>query len=632
MRVALVALVLALLTAPALADEQRAWVREIPDQKTWENYTKTVNADQFGKFIIDVKSDDIYFIDVNLFEMHADFVLGVLLKQQWTRENIIEYNKNYDRVKPRFILGYLTHHTKVGRWTFSFWEGDEIDADGVARVKKRLDDAFWKAKDLAFRPDSPAQEKMAKQVAKKKKIKVVTNDELYKASDFQAFNVGRAVGTFRVVPIGTPYEELAFDRNDIVLLQESYPDITPVSGILATQFSTPLSHVNLRAGAWGIPNAGLKSAHRSYAKLDGKVVYYEVTDAAVTLREATEKEIAELQDKIHRARHVELPAANLGNKRLAMLTRIRAKDVTAYGAKTANLGEIRTAGLESVNIPDGFGVPLHYYQRHMEENGLDAKVDALLGDPRFETDAAWRKAELEALRAAIVAAPIDAKLLDAIYKRVRLKLGGKGVFVRSSTNAEDLPGFNGAGLYDTVPNVKGKKNLGEAVKKVWASLWNLRAVEERAAFGIDHRQVFAGVMIQVGVNATAAGVLVSTNIYDPRDDDAFTINAKWGLGMRVVEGVKVPEQIIFDATNDGTKIISRSDEPTMLVFDEHGGIKEIPVESEGVILTEERAKRLVQAVQKFIPLFEAGTPLDVEWVLEGETIWIVQARPLVKKV
>jgi hypothetical protein len=165
MRVALVALVLALLTAPALADEQRAWVREIPDQKTWENYTKTVNADQFGKFIIDVKSDDIYFIDVNLFEMHADFVLGVLLKQQWTRENIIEYNKNYDRVKPRFILGYLTHHTKVGRWTFSFWEGDEIDADGVARVKKRLDDAFGKAKHLAFRPDSPAQEKMAKQVA-----------------------------------------------------------------------------------------------------------------------------------------------------------------------------------------------------------------------------------------------------------------------------------------------------------------------------------------------------------------------------------------------------------------------------------------------------------------------------------
>jgi phosphoenolpyruvate synthase/pyruvate phosphate dikinase len=220
-------------------------------------------------------------------------------------------------------------------------------------------------------------------------------------------------------------------------------------------------------------------------------------------------------------------------------------------------------------------------------------------------------------------------VLDVIYRRVRLKLGGKGVFVRSSTNAEDLPGFNGAGLYDTVPNVRGKEALGVALKTVWASLWNLRAVEERTTFGIDHRQVFAAVMVQVGVAATAAGVLVSKNLYDPRDDDGFTINAKWGLGMKVVEGQKVPEQIIFDATNDGTKIISRQDDPTMLVFDPGGGIREVPVAGTDVILTEARAKRLVTAVQQFIPLFAPGVPLDVEWVLEGETMWIVQARPFV---
>jgi phosphoenolpyruvate synthase/pyruvate phosphate dikinase len=203
------------------------------------------------------------------------------------------------------------------------------------------------------------------------------------------------------------------------------------------------------------------------------------------------------------------------------------------------------------------------------------------------------------------------------------------VFVRSSTNAEDLPGFNGAGLYDTVPNVKGKKNLGEAIKTVWASVWNLRAVEERSAFGIDHKQVYASVMVQVGVNATAAGVLVSTNLWDKRDDDGFTINAKWGLGIRVVEGQKVPEQIVFDATNGGTKIISRSDDKTMLVFDDSGGIKEVPTPDGGVILTEARAKRLVTAVQQFLPLFARGSPLDVEWVLEGEKVWIVQARPYV---
>lgn len=615
-------------TTPAAADEQRAWVKEIRDDATWQAYSKVISSDQLGKFIIDLKSNSIYFIDVNLFNIHADFVLGVLLKKAWTADNVREYNRNYERKKPQFILGYITHHLKIDRWTMSFWEGDKIGPDDVQRARRRLDEAFFK-RDLPFRPDSPMQQKVAFDVLKKG-IKTVTNDEIYKAADYQAFNTGRAVGRLRVVPVGTPYESLTFARTDIVLLQESYPDITPVAGILAMQFSTPLSHVNLRATAWGIPNAGDKKARARFGKLDGKMVYYEVTDTGAVLREATPAEIKDHESKVAAARHVELPRADLTNARLAMLTRIRAKDVIVYGTKTASLGEIVTANLPGVNVPAGFGVPFFYYVQHMRKHGLDEQVDALVRDKRFASDAAWRKAALEELRTKIKAAPIDAATLDAIYKRVRISLGGRGVFVRSSTNAEDLPGFNGAGLYDTVPNVRGKAAIGEAIKTVWASLWNLRAVDERAAFGIDQRQVFAAVMIQVGVDATAAGVLVTKNLWDRSDDRSYTINAKFGLGMRVVEGQKVPEQIIFDPGNDGTKILSRSDDPVMLKFDDKGGIIAVPVPpGEGVILTEARAKRLATQVREIIPVFTHGKALDVEWVLEGETIWIVQARPYV---
>ncbi|MEZ4359716.1 MAG: PEP/pyruvate-binding domain-containing protein [Kofleriaceae bacterium] len=616
----------AVANAQALGRQRRVWIKAVPDEATWQAYSRTQGADQFGKFIIDVKTNDIYFIDVNLFNLHADFVLGVLLHKAWTAENIREYNRNYERDKPLFVLGYLTHHLKVDKWTFSFWEGDKIDAARIAKVRARLEDTFF-IKNLRFRPDSPAQEQVAKEVARRG-IPTITNSDLYNGASYQAFNTGRAIGTLRVVPVGTPFESLTFERTDIVLLQESYPDITPVAGILATTFSTPLSHVNLRATAWKIPNAGNKKARELARGLDGKVVLFEVRDATMELRLATEAEREELRTRVIKARHVELPPADVTTQRLAMLTRMRAKDVASYGTKAANLGEIRTAALTGVNIPDGFGVPFFYYVHHLRGAGLDARVDAMLADPRFASDIAWRKTELAALRRAITDAPIDPAVLDLVYKRVRLKLGGKGVFVRSSTNAEDLPGFNGAGLYDTVPNVVGKRALGEALKTVWASLWNLRAVEERAAFGIDHRQVFSAVLVQVGVAATAAGVLVSTNLFDPSDDDGFTINAKWGLGMRVVEGQRVPEQIIFDATNDGTKILSRADDPVMLVFDEHGGIKERKVPGGGVILTEARAKRLVAQVQAFSPLFEEG-PLDVEWVLEGETIWIVQCRPYI---
>ncbi|MFT3699202.1 MAG: PEP/pyruvate-binding domain-containing protein [Kofleriaceae bacterium] len=620
--------VLLALMSPAAAKEQRAWVKTVPDAATWKAYSKTVGSDELGKCIIDVKTGDIYFFDVNLFNIHADFVLGVLLKQAWTHDNVVEYNRNYEREKPKFILCYLTHHLKIDKWSFSFWEGDKIGPDDVMKTSGKLEATFWQKK-LPFRPDSPMQQKVATDVAKKG-LKIITNDEVYKAAEYQAFTKGRTVGKLRVVPPGTPYESLNYGRHDIVLLQESYPDITPVAGILATQFSTPLSHVNLRAGAWGIPNAGDKKAFAKYGKLDGKSVYYEVTDTGMTLRLATEAEQKELEGKIAGAKHVDLPQADLTNKRFAMLTRMRAKDVIAYGTKAANLGEIVTANLTDVRVPAGFGVPFYYYQQHIQQNHLDVKLDALLSDPKFKTDAAWRKQALEGFRKAIIDAPIDQHTLDMIYKRVRLKLGGRGVFVRSSTNSEDLPGFNGAGLYDTQPNIVGKKALAEALKEDWASLWNLRAVDEREAFGIDHRQVYFGVLVQIGVNASAAGVLVTKNLWDTTDENGFTINAKFGLGMRVVEGQKVPEQIIFDPTNDGTKIISRTDDPVMLKFDEHGGIKELPVPpGAGVILNEERAKKLCTMVQKFVPVFGTLHALDVEWVLEGEDVWIVQARPYV---
>lgn len=626
-----IGLVLGLLVwvaAPAHADSRRVWVKRIDNAATWQHYSKRVSSDELGKFIIDVKTNDIYFIDVNVFNIHADFVLGELMKLPWTADNVREYNKNYEKVKPRFILGYLTRHIKIDRWTFAFWEGDKIGAADVVRAKKRLGEAFY-VKDLAFRPDSPMQQKVATEV-KRLGHATVTNDEIYKAAEFQAFNVGRAVGKLRVVPLGTPYESLVFARTDIVLLQESYPDITPVAGIIATTFSTPLSHVNLRANAWGVPNAGDKKARDKFGKLDGKHVYYEVTETKIVVREATAEEVKELEGKIAAGRSVTLPRAKLDVPRFAMLTRMRAKDANIYGTKSANLGEIVTSNLPGVSVPEGFGVPFYYYLQHMQGNKLDEKVEALLKEPRFKTDAAWRKEQLEALRAAIEAAPLEPATLDAIYKRVRVRLGGRGVFVRSSTNAEDLPGFNGAGLYDTVANVVGKQALGAAIRKVWASVWTLRAVDEREAFGIDHRQVYGSVLVQIGVNATAAGVLVTKNLYDPTDKNSFTINAKWGLGMRVVEGQRIPEQIIFDPTNDGTKIISRADDPVMLRFDEKGGMIEVKVpEGAGVILSEERAKKLAEQVKAFITVFAHGKPLDVEWVLEGEKFWTVQARPFV---
>jgi hypothetical protein len=620
------ALLLCLLSTSALADESRVLTHTIPDEAAYDRFSRVVGADQFGKFLIDVSNDDIYYFDVNVYHMHDDFVFAQFYHRKMTNADIPEYNRNYLAQKPRFILGYLTHHLKTDIWTYSFWEDDQIQPDQIRHVLKRLNETFFK-KNMPWRPDSPMQEQKLPLV---KDIPTITNDKIYKSAPYQSFNNGQAVGKLRVIATGTKLEDLIFDRDDIVILQEAYPDIAPVAGIISTVFSTPLSHVNLRAHEWSIPNAGYKDAIKDYAKLDGKMVFLEVRDIDHTLREATADEIKAYQERRAKAKVVEVPTPDLKTFKCAPLNQMRAKDMVIYGTKAANLGEIVSAHLAGVPVPDGFGIPFAAYADHMKRNKLDAELETILTDPRMATDAEWRKASFDKLKADILAAPINPAVVDEVWGRIQKDLGGAGVFVRSSTNAEDLEGFNGAGLYDTVPNVKTKDQLADAIRTVWASLWNFHAVEERTLYSMDERKVAAGILVQIGVNASAAGVLITKDLYDPEDKRSYTINAKAGLGFRVVGGTTPPEQIIYDTGNFGTRIVSRSDDPTKLVFDEKGGIKEVPNTDQGqVILTEGRAKLLSDTVTRFVPLFDAKTPLDVEWVLEGEKIWIVQARPYV---
>jgi hypothetical protein len=614
-------------TPPVKGASSRAFVREIKDEASWKLYSRTLGSDTFSKYVLDLKTEEIYFFDVNLFKLHTDFVFQVIYRKPVTNEALVEFVKNYDRDKPRFILGYVTHHLKVDEWTFSFWEGDQIRASEVKRARAKLQKSFFRADKLKFRPDSPLQEQLLPALAD---VPAITNDKIYKAANFQGFNNGHSVGLLRFVPPDSKFDALIFKRDEIVVLQEIYPDISAVAGIISTKFSTPLSHVNLRAKTWNVPNAGIKDAVARHKALDGKVVYFEVTDIAYTLREATAEEAKAWQAAKVAVRTVKVPSADLKTKDLRPLKDMRATDSKTYGAKAANLGEIVGRKPNGVNVPAGFGVPFAYYVAHLKKNGIDKEIDTMLADARFQSDAAWRKQAVEAVQKRIREAPIDEKFLGAVWTKVKKDLKGKGVFVRSSTNAEDLEGFNGAGLYDTVPNVKDKAALGAAIRTVWASLWNFRAVEERMLFGIDHKHSYPGILVQVGVNATAAGVLISKNLYDPDDKWGYTINAKRGLGLRVVGGTTVPEQIIFDTGNYGTKIISRSDDPTMLVFDEKtGGVKEVLNENKDVILTEYRAYVLSMACRQLTQVFAwtAKYPLDVEWVFEGDTVWIVQARP-----
>src|SRR2546427_5863160 len=241
---------------------------------------------------------------------------------------------------------------------------------------------------------------------------------------------------------------------------------------------------------------------------------------------------------------------DLSVTRLADLSEQRASSVVAYGAKSANLGEIIHAHLPGFAVPPGFTIPFFYYDQFLRENKLDDAIYQMLNDQKFVHDPAYRRAYLTRMREQIQRGTMNAQPRVEVLRRLRAEFGTRGVFARSSTNSEDLPNFNGAGLYSTVPNVRGDEQLIEAIKFVWASVWNFEAYEARERAGIDHMKIFMAVLIQEGINSESSGVMITADPFnrediDPIDKGSVYISAKRGLGMKVVEGQRIAEQVVY---------------------------------------------------------------------------------------
>ncbi|HSD89678.1 MAG TPA: PEP/pyruvate-binding domain-containing protein, partial [Kofleriaceae bacterium] len=423
---------------PVEAPARKLWRDKIEDEATFVSFSKQLGNEQFAKFIINLKTDAIYYFDVDVYAVHKDFIFQELYKKPKTKEAVRVFDRNYTENKVDFMMCYLVHHLSQDAWTFAFWDGDRATAEHVTHAYKRMKETFYNGDKVKFRPDSDYQEAVAKKLVG---VPYINNDQLYQAATYVAFNKGRAIGTLRQVPPNVPESELTFDPGEVVILETPLADITPVAGIISQTFSTPLAHVSLRARGWGIPNIGLKDAATKLAPLVGKTVLFEATDAGYTLREATATEIADDAAKHEAARTVKLPVPVLDRAELAPLDALTAKDIVAYGAKTANLGEILHAKDAGIHVPPGFGIPFHFYVEHMRANKLLDRWTALQADPAFHKDANVRKAKLAELRKAIVDAPVSQEL-DAAIATALDALTNKdatvGVFVRSSGNAEDL--------------------------------------------------------------------------------------------------------------------------------------------------------------------------------------------------
>jgi rifampicin phosphotransferase len=145
---------------------------------------------------------------------------------------------------------------------------------------------------------------------------------------------------------------------------------------------------------------------------------------------------------------------------------------------------------------------------------------------------------------------------------------------------------------------------------------------------MNHFGVYPSVLVQVGINADSAGVAITTDPFNRANKGAVYINAKRGLGIKVVEGRRVAEQVLFDPRANAIRVLTRSDEDTMLSFDERGGVKELQIEQNRAVLTDAMTRRLARAALQIKRIF-GGRDQDIEWVYAKGQLYIVQSRPYV---
>ncbi|NNE99129.1 MAG: pyruvate, phosphate dikinase [Pyrinomonadaceae bacterium] len=572
-------------------------------------------------FVIDRKEKNkIYYINSQKYRFHKDFLRGnyLLLKGQDVFDDL------YIKQNRRFIVGTIAYQIPVEKFTFEYWEGDMIPADQIQLTNDVINKTFFT--DVAFKPNSSRHDELSMDLV----INRVTSAEISRNQEYLALNVAKGVGRVHIIDdINDETVEIGY--NEILVLKEVPISLPPVAGIIVAKQSTPLSHVNLLAKGWGIPNAYIKDADKLFKEFDGRWIEFETTLTEPKYKLAGKEELdwyAERQKELDKI--IKSPPSDLAVKRLGTLWQIRKDDSKVYGAKAANLGEITSARIPRVIVPRGFAIPFFYYDEFMKRNGFKEKIEDLQYDNDFVHNPKIRKQKLKAFREEIQNGKFDPKLRTAVLAKWRTYLGGRGVFVRSSSNAEDMPNFSGAGLYETVPNVKRADRVIEAVKTVWASLWNFEAYEARERNFIAHNGTYMGVLMQTGVNMDSSGVLITKDPFDQQNERAMYISAKRGLGIKVVDGKKIAEQILFNKRSNTIQVLTRSAEDSLLVFDENGGVKEVPIVGERNVLTDLVTRRLVAAGERIKRVFGNEVDQDIEWGYRRGRIYILQSRPFIE--
>jgi len=474
---------------------------------------------------------------------------------------------------------------------------------------------------------------------------------------------GLARGVLHELPPGRSVADLR--RDGLYLLDATVAELPPVAGILTRGEGSSLSHVQLLARNLGIPNVVVGEAvlPAVRAHLGGRAVLAVSPEGVVqlvpddpawdrvfgspqkTARGGAEEPAPGWRGEGDDLIRPDLEKLDLSAARLVPLSKLRADDSGRIaGPKSANLGELAHHFGDAV--PEGFAITFGVFRDLLDRprspggpsvwewmQARYAALEGLEGEPRQEATRHF----LARLREWIVGVELGPELRDALVLALRHTFGpdgSYGVFVRSDTNVEDLPGFTGAGLNLTVPNVVGEQEVIEAVKRVWASPFTERAYAWRQDRMERPAYVFPAVLVQRAVPADASGVLVTVDV-DSGSPEWLTVAANEGVGG-AVEG-QAAETLRVRADGSEVRFLYRATAPLRVELAPEGGVVERPASGTHAVLGPDEIQALVELAGRAPAIFPAlrredgaPRPADIEFAFHDGRLFLLQIRPFVE--
>ncbi|WIY07035.1 PEP/pyruvate-binding domain-containing protein [Amycolatopsis mongoliensis] len=621
----------------------------------------TLGGYSFVKVVVDRENSVIHFLNDARHSFHAIYIgeeiLGV--PEERVRAEIDSYNQDfYHAPDRRFLLGILARHPQM--LSLETVEVDTMPAELIREFHAFVAQYVDPALPLVFKPANRLQERIVREIPPSELPRVFAH-ELFSTAPFVALNPGTATGRLRAFRSEAEYRAATLDWSDIIVMDRVPDDIPRLSGIVNARHTTPLSHTNVLATGWQIPNAVQLGALADIERrgLDGKWVEYTVDDRSLSLREIPEPATATPPSWY--AQRVTLEEPESAHSPIVNLTRLRASDRYRYGTKAANLGELhhvlahgsqRLLGFyqvprpprenllpylarlldvpagsdvtdltaaarrlldERVRVPRGIALPFSLQRRFLESS---PRIQQAIGKLKMALELDAREIEplCVELQSLIRSARMPGALAGEIDSALVSQLAGVRTFVvRSSSNAEDLAGFSAAGIYESLNHVTTAERIFASVKEVWASLVSVRSVRLRRQAGISLDECYMGVVIQEQVTADFGGVLVTTNPMNRADFRTVYVNVSPRV-TDVVEGAAMPMQYLYSTVEGGGRTVSLGDATSDLDEAAHAQLQRLAI-----------AGRLLQG--HFSPDYTFGSPVDIEWLADGDHLHLVQLRP-----